>query len=144
MANVTLNNDQWNKIKSFLRMQEHVYIGQDEDCRTFLEALVWIARSGAQWRLLPERYGSWNSVYKRFSRWEKQGVFNAMMKYFSSDPDLKNLMLDSTITRAHSCAAGALKKTADRKFRPSDVPGEDSAQKSISWSRLKASRLSFS
>ena len=101
MANVSLSNNQWHKINLFLQTQEHIYIGKDEECRKFLEALVWIARSGAQWRLLPEQYGDWNSIYKRFARWEKQGIFKAMIEYFSRDPDLENLMLDSTITRAH-------------------------------------------
>ena len=135
MANIGLTSHQWQKIKSFLQTQEHVYIGKDEECCQFLEALVWIARSGAQWRLLPKQYGSWNSIYKRFARWEKQGIFKAMMEYFASDPDLKNLMLDSTITRAHPCAAGALKKTAVKKHKLSDVLVAASAQKSMFWSK---------
>ena len=144
MAPIGLNNAAWEKLKLFLQTQEHVYIAQDEACCQFLEAIVWIARSGAQWRLLPEKYGNWNSIYKRFARWEKQGVFKAMLEYFSSNPDLKNLMLDSTITRAHSCAAGALKKTAGKNNRLSAVLEAVSARKSISWSKPKASPLSFS
>ena len=144
MAPIGLNNAAWEKLKSFLQTQEHVYIAQDEDCRQFLEAIVWIARSGAQWRLLPETYGNWNSIYKRFARWEKQGVFKAMMEYFSSNPDLKNLMFDSTITRAHCCAAGALKKTAGKNNRLSAVLEAVSARRSISWLKPKASPLSFS
>jgi transposase len=144
MAPIGLNNGAWKKIKSFLQTQEHVYMAKDENCRQFLEAVVWMARSGAQWRLLPETYGNWNSIYKRFARWEKQGIFKAMIEYFSSNPDLKNLMLDSTITRAHMCAAGALKKTAVKKSRPSGVPGAVSARRSISWSMPKASPSSFS
>src|SRR3990167_2696105 len=121
MANIGLNNDAWKKIKSFLQTQEHVYIAKDENCRQFLEAVVWMARSGAQWRLLPETFGNWNSIYKRFARWEKQGIFKAMLEYFSSNPDLRNLMLDSTITRAHMCAAGALKKMVVRNSKHSGV-----------------------
>jgi len=130
MASIGLNDIAWEKIKSFLQTQEHVYIARDEDCRQFLEALVWIARSGAQWRLLPERYGNWNSVYKRFARWEQQGIFKAMIEYVARDPDLKNLMLDSTINRAHPCAAGALKKTAAKNNKLSDVLEAVSAQRS--------------
>ena len=130
MANVSLSNKQWQKINSFLQTQEHIYIGKDEECRKFLEALVWIARSGAQWRLLPEPYGDWNSIYKRFARWEKQGIFKAMIEYFSSDPDLENLMLDSTITRAHPCAAGALKKTVVKTNKRLAVLEAVSARKS--------------
>ena len=130
MAHIALNNVSWKKIKAFLQTQEHLYIGKERECRQFLEAIAWMARSGAQWRLLPEAYGNWNSIYKRFARWEKQGIFKTLFGHFSSDPDLKNLMLDSTITRAHSCAAGALKKTAVKKRKPSGVLGAASAQKS--------------
>ena len=130
MANIGLSDNQWQKIKSFLQTQEHLYIGKDEECRSFLEALVWIARSGAQWRLLPKPYGNWNSIYKRFARWEKQGIFKAMIEYFARDPDLKNLMLDSTITRAHMCAAGALKKMVVRNSKHSGVLEAVSARRS--------------
>jgi len=139
MAPIALNNAAWEKLKSFLETQEHVYLCHDEDCRLFLEAILWMARSGAQWRLLPEKYGNWNTIYKRFARWEKQGIFKAMLEYFSEHPDLRNLMLDSTITRAHPCAAGALKKTAARDNRPWGVLEAVSARKSTSSSRPKAS-----
>ena len=143
MANVSLTNNQWQKIKSFLQTQEHVYIGKDEECRKFLEALVWMARSGAQWRLLPKQYGDWNSIYKRFARWEKQGIFKALMEYVSRDPDLKNFMLDSTITRAHPCAAGALKKTAVKNNKPSDVLEAASVRKFMFWSNPQANPSNF-
>ena len=115
MANTKLTDQQWKALEGFLKTQEQVYIGKEEGCRAFLDATLWMARSGAQWRMLPADYGKWNSVYKRFSRWDEQGVFERMLAHFAKDPDLRNLMLDSTITRAHCCAAGALKKTADRK-----------------------------
>lgn len=138
MANIALTNTQWEKIKSFLQTQEHLYIGNEEECRRFLEALVWMARSGAQWRLLPASYGNWNTVYKRFARWGGQGIFKHMIEHFACDPDLRNLMLDSTIIRAHPCAAGALKKTAVKKNKRSGVPGAASAPKSMFWSMAKA------
>jgi len=133
MTNVGLHQNQWQKIKTFLQTQVRAYIGKDEDCHKFLEALIWMARSGAQWRLLPRSYGHWNSVYKRFARWEKQGIFKAMIEYFSQNPDLRNLMLDSTITRAHPCAAGALKKTVDKTSKLWDVLEGVSAPRSMSW-----------
>ena len=64
---VRLSDEQWQKILPFLRTCPNIYIGQEKECRQFLEAVLWIARSGAQWRLLPENYGNWNTIYKRFA-----------------------------------------------------------------------------
>jgi len=112
MSTISLKNEQWIKILNFLQACPHVYVGQEELCRRFIEAVLWIARSGAQWRLLPEKYGRWNSVYKRFVRWCDQGVWHKLHQHVADDPDLEHLILDSTIVRAHPCAAGAQKKTA--------------------------------
>ena len=111
MTDVKLSDEQWTKIRDFLREEPNAYIGKDEqDCRRFVEAVKWMSRSGAQWRLLPERYGNWNSIYKRFVRWCKAGVWERMLGHFARDPDMENGMIDSTVVRAHPCAAGAQKK----------------------------------
>jgi transposase len=116
-SNAILSDYQWFKILAFLRSHPRAYVGKEESCRLFLDAVLWITRSGAQWRFLPEKYGHWNSVYKRFARWCDHGVWEAMHLHFVNEPDMENLLLDSTIIRAHSCAAGAPQKTADRKPR---------------------------
>ena len=111
MTDVRLKDDQWTKIRDFLLQDPNAYVGKDEEaCRSFVEAVKWVSRSGAQWRLLPEKYGNWNTIYKRFVRWCKAGVWQRMMEYFANDPDMENGMIDSTIVRAHPCAAGAEKK----------------------------------
>lgn len=110
MRTVRLTDYQWQKILPFIRSCPNTYVGQEDECRKFVEAVLWIARSDAQWRLLPKEYGNWNSVYKRFSRWVEQGVFQSMHQHFADDADMEHLLIDSTIVRAHPSSAGGRKK----------------------------------
>lgn len=110
MRTVRLQDEQWAKIRDFLRDDPNAYVGNEAECRRFVEAVLWMSRSGAQWRLLPAEYGRWNTVYKRFARWCDSGVWERMFGHFAADPDMENGMIDSTIVRAHACAAGAPKK----------------------------------
>jgi transposase len=107
---IKLRDDDWMKIQTFLRSYPGIKVGAARKCRRFVEAVLWMSRSGAQWRLLPAEYGNWNSIYKRFARWCDAGVWEALMSHFAEDPDMENVHLDSTIVRAHPCAAGAQKK----------------------------------
>lgn len=74
--------------------------------RLFINAVFWIAKTGAPWRDLPERFGPWNSVFQRFNRWSKKGVWEKIDGVLGDDPDLEWLMIDSTVVRAHQHAAG--------------------------------------
>ena len=110
MSTRKLNDKTWTKIYSFLKQTPGTYTGDEANSRQFIEAVYWIMRTGAPWRDLPEKYGNWNSVYKRFSRWADKKIWQRMQEYFTDEPDMEWLMLDSTVVRAHPCAAGALKK----------------------------------
>ena len=116
MTDIRLSDADWGKLREFLRQEPHAYLGRDEtSCRRFLDAVKWMSRSGAQWRLLPAEFGAWNSVYKRFVRWCAAGVWERMLAACATDPDLEHGMLDATIVRAHPCAAGAQKNAARKR-----------------------------
>lgn len=86
--------------------------------REVLNGIVWILRTGAPWRDLPERYGPWKTVYDRFRRWCKMGLFHKILDALEAEArrgeriDFEFSALDGSNVRAHRCAAGALKKGA--------------------------------
>jgi transposase len=106
----SFRDDQWDRIYRILSSYQGLYIRQEEPTRRFVETVLWMARAGCAWRLLPDEFGPWNSIYKRFARWQEKGVWQALLKGLSEDADLEWLMLDSTVVRAHACAAGAKKR----------------------------------
>ena len=111
MNRVALTDEQWGTLWTFLVAHPRVYVGRPEACRRFLNAVLWVLRSGAQWRLLPAELGRWNSVFKRFSRWSERGVWADLHRHIAADPDVQAVLLESTVVRAHACAAGAKKAT---------------------------------
>ena len=108
MARHTISGTDWRRVRSLLPRR-----GPRADNRTFVNAVLWISRTGSPWRDLPPRLGRWNSVWRRFRRWAGAGVWGRVLDALR-DPDLSTLVLDSTVVRAHPHAAGALKKTAPR------------------------------
>ena len=73
--------------------------------RLFVNGVLWVLRSGAHWCDLPERYGRWKTLHKRFSRWSKAGVWDRVFADLIKDRDNQYLMIDSTLVRAHQQAA---------------------------------------
>lgn len=84
------------------------------DNRRFVEAVLWIARTGCPWRDLPAEFGLWNSVYQRFARWSRSGVWHRVFAQLAGDADFEEVFIDSTIVRAHQHAAGAAKKAVNK------------------------------
>ena len=77
------------------------------DNRLFVEAVLWIVRTGAPWRDLPVCFGCWNSAFRRFRRWSRKGVFEKIFNALSGDPDFEYAIVDGTIVRVHQHGAGA-------------------------------------
>jgi len=106
----TLTNEQWALIKDELPGREGTSGKSGRDNRLFLDAVLWILRTGAPWRDLPARYGKWNTVYVRFRRWAEAGVFERIFDLVSIGEDCRELSLDGTIVKVHQDGTGALKK----------------------------------
>ena len=117
-----LSNEQWRRIEGFLPGKKGDPGRTGDDNRLFVNAVLWVLRSGARWSDLPERYGKWKTVHKRFTRWAKAGVWERVFKSLTGDPDNQYLMLDTTLVRAHQQAATGKGGTAIRLW---GVPEED-------------------
>ena len=102
-----LTDAQWARIEKLVPGKEGDKGRHGTDNRLFLDAVLWIARTGSPWRDLPPEFGNWNSQFQRFRRWAKKGVWENLFKVLAEDPDLEYLLIDATIVRAHQHAAGA-------------------------------------
>lgn len=108
-----ISDENWYRIKDYLPGKKGDVGCTARDNRTFINAVLWVLRSGAAWADLPERYGKHKSVHKRYSRWCSKGVWDKVMQVLTEDKDNEYLMLDSTIVKAHSQAATYKKKIKD-------------------------------
>ncbi|MGY3294838.1 transposase [Bradyrhizobium sp. LM3.6] len=78
-----------------------------KDNRLFVEAVLWIARTGSPWRDLPAMFGHWNSTFTRFRDWVKADVWKRLFEAISDDPDMEYAMVDATIVKVHRHGQGA-------------------------------------
>lgn len=110
-----LRDGQWKRIEGLLPGKVGDPGRSGADNRMFVEAVLWIARTGSPWRDLPPEFGSWNSTYQRFARWSRAGVWHRVFAALARERRFREVFIDSTIVRAHQHAAGAPKKTARRR-----------------------------
>jgi transposase len=110
MARLNRRDDQWERLAHRLpgKPREHGRTAADK--RVFVEAVWWMTRSGAPRRDLPETFGPWNSVYKRFARRQERGVRQRICDALAGDADLEEVCIDRTVVRVHRHAAGAPNK----------------------------------
>ena len=108
MVRTVLSDTKWKSIKDFLPGKAGDCGVTAKDNRRFVEAVLWIARTGSPWRDLPDEFGHWHRVYVRYSRWGKKGTWAQLLSSVSDVPDLEYLMVDGSIVRVHQ--HGAAKK----------------------------------
>ena len=105
-----LTDEQWGHLKPYLPYGSTGKPGRNANNRLFIDALLWMARSGGRWRDLPERFGRFDSVKRRYYLWVEAGVLEDVFKALRTHADQEWLMMDATIVRAHAQAAGARHK----------------------------------
>lgn len=123
-----LSNSIWDVLEPLIENAKRSRAGAkpERSDRMFLEALLFLTRTGLPWRDLPSEFGDWNAVYQRFKRWKLAGVFGRLFADLPREhllDDIRRLLVDSTIVRAHPHAAGGQKKRA----RPTKRWGEAEA-----------------
>ena len=111
-----LSESQWRRLESLLPGRVGTVGRPAEDNRRFVNGVLWVIRSGMRWADLPERYGKYKSVHKRFIRWAEAGVWDRLFDDLVADRKNPYLMLDSTIVRAHQQAATGRKKGAKTRL----------------------------
>lgn len=116
MDRTVLSDVQWERIAPVVPGKDGDPGRSGTDNRLFVEAVLWVARTGAPWRDLPSGFGNWNSVFRRFRRWAQKGVFDSIFEALSGDPDFEYVMIDGTIIRVHQHGSGA---KGGLKIRPS-------------------------
>jgi transposase len=110
-----LTDEQWKRLEPLLPPQKPKTGKPNLDHRQMINGMVWIDRSGAPWRDLPERYGKWSSVASRFYRWQKAGLWQRILEALQSEAQAQGQInwdvhfVDGTVIRAHQQAAGAKK-----------------------------------
>jgi len=116
MPRKLITDTQWKKLEPLLPGKASDRGVTAKDNRLFLEAVLWIMRTGAPWRDLPPELGNWHTTFTRFSRWSKKGVWDRVFAAVSGDRDLEEVFFDSTAVRAHLHAAGDQKNAAPKRW----------------------------
>ena len=114
-----LTNEQWARLEPLLPPQKPKTGRPNAEHRRMLNGMLWILRTGAPWRDLPERYGPWRSVASRFYRWREGGIWDCALSALQVQADAEGRLdwdahlVDATIVRAHQHAAGAKKSAGE-------------------------------
>jgi putative transposase len=114
----TLTDAQWARIEGLLpgKIGDRGRSGTDN--RLFVDAVLWLARGASPWRDLPPELGHWKTVYTRFRRWSRAGVWENLFSALRQDPDFEYVLVDATISKVH---ADATSQKGGLKLSPSAV-----------------------
>ena len=99
-----ISDGQWEQIEGFLPGRPDSVGVTAKDNRLFVDGVLWVLRSGAEWKDLPAEHGKWKSVHKRYTRWARSGIWEKAFQVLLDDPDNRYVMIDSTIVRTHQQA----------------------------------------
>ena len=112
-----LSDEQWERVNHILPQPKNRG-RRPADARKMVNGMLWILRTGAPWRDLPERYGPWETVYTRFNNWCREGVWERVLERLQARMEARGQIdwelfcIDGSVVRASRAAAGARKKTA--------------------------------
>jgi len=114
-SRLLITDELWERLEPLVEEAKHSRAGAPAELseRIFIEAVLYLTRSGCPWRDLPQEFGYWHAVYMRFRRWEERGVWGRLWSLIQAEhfEQATELFIDSTTVRAHQHAAGAPKKT---------------------------------
>jgi transposase len=139
-----LTDEQWARLAPLLPPQKPIVGKSNLDHRPIVNGILWILRTGAPWRDLPERYGNWSTVHSRFRRWRRAGIWDRILAALQTDAAEQGRVawtlhfVDSSIVRAHQHAAGAKKG----RIKRSAAAAAASRRRSTSGRKVRASRSS--
>lgn len=115
MVREWLRDDQFERIAALLPGKVSDPGRTAANNRQFVEPVLWIARTASPWRDLPPQLGPWNSVYQRFARWSRRGVWHRVFVRLAKGADLEEVFIDSTIVRAASACGWSTQKRATKR-----------------------------
>jgi transposase len=98
----------WALLEPLLPGREGSWGGVAQDNRRFINAVLWVLRTGAPWRDLPADYGGWSNTHRRFCRWRDKGQWEGLLEKMIQAPDLEWLMIGASHVKAQAHAAGAI------------------------------------
>lgn len=116
-----LTDEQWERLEPLLPAQKPPIGRPSKDHRSIINGILWIIKTGAPWRDLPQRYGPWKTVSSRLYRWQQQKVWDRILAEVQKDADANGRIdweihfVDSSVIRAHQHAAGAKGGTQKKK-----------------------------